>query len=74
MVLSEEEKNRHGDTVALAIQDRGTHWLMSYGCSSKGSEQSNKRATNSLMDIQLTFVEMIVQLRVGGIFFLRRYS
>ena len=38
MILSEDEKSRHGDTVALVIQDRGTRWLMSYGSQSKSSE------------------------------------
>ena len=27
MILGKEEKNRHGDTVALVCVDRGTHWL-----------------------------------------------
>ena len=40
MILGPEEKNKHGDTVALVIQDRASRWLQSYGQSAKAYDHN----------------------------------
>ena len=42
MILSEEEKSRHGDTCALVIKDRATQYLFSYGSPSKSTKDTKR--------------------------------
>jgi hypothetical protein len=34
-ILADDEVSRHGDTVALIVQDRFTHWLQAYATKTK---------------------------------------
>ena len=37
---SDADTNKHGDTVALIMQDRKSRWLQSYGCKTQSAEDS----------------------------------
>ena len=41
-ILGDEEASRHGDKVALTMQDKATFWLQSYASRTKSAEDNAK--------------------------------
>ena len=39
-IIPDADVNKHGDTVAVIMQDRKTRWLQSYGCKTKSAEDT----------------------------------